>query len=966
MSSSLTEIVQNEPAVIGPLLFAVCAGLAILALVLAAIITRNTRRAEPFYKTFDAAPVGLVHVGMDSQWLRMNDKMLEITGYTREELVGKSFADITVEDDMAENQAQNKRLLSGEIDSYVLQKRYRRKDGRIIWVKISVNLVRNRSGEPDYYVSTVEDIDELIRAEHALQEQQARFEAFWNNSPFNQSLKDPQGRMVEVNRTYQETYGLPNDDVRGRSLSEAHGTEWGSEIDDFDREVLKTRSTRTTDITVPVKDRESLTIRVTKFPVYDREHHVVGVGGISFDITSQVRAAREMRESEERFRATFEQAAVGIAHVGLDGQWLRINQRYCDIVGYTEDELRAFSFREITHRDDLDADLAYRESLISGRIESYTREKRYLHKDGYPIWVAVTASLTQPSRDDEPYVIVVIEDISDRKKAEAALAAQLDQQSAIMAIGQLALTEQDVGTLLCKTADMVVDTLGIEACLVTRLVRAPAYLEVIAANQRWQKFVGEFTKPENSDQKQAFELISSKSFIFDNVESDLPDLHSPIIDEIGTISGASVMIAQADEILGALTAHSLTQRDFTSDDLTFLQSVANILATAIVRSQIADALSDRERTLNAVLDNAADGIVVADSLGLIIMVNDAAEEIFGYESDELLKMGLRDLVPVTYSGGGASSDSGLQFSAREMVGRRKDGSSVPIDVAMSEFEGPEGELHIALVRDITEQKSLQSQLVQASKLATVGEMAAGIAHELNQPLNIMRMAADNVLIRMEAGSADIDYARDNLSLISEQAGRMGKIILHMRVFSRQDTTDFVVFDPARAVRNACELMRRQLLLENITLNVDADVDDVMVHGIESQLEQVIINMITNARDAILENSATHDTGTSRGTIDVAISSGKTAPMFGVTVRDTGGGMPEEIVSKVFDPFFTTKEVGVGTGLGLSVSYGIISSMGGTITAKNEDGGCTMKVELPLAAEDQVEDTELSRQAPTLQ
>ena len=942
--------------------------LALLAVLLTFLIVRNARRAEPFLNTFDSAPVGLVHVGMDSRWLRMNDRMLEITGYTREELVGKSFSDITVEDDMPANESQNRRLLSGEIDSYVLEKRYRRKDGRIIWVKISVNLVRTRLGEPDYYFSTVENIDDLKHAEHALEEQQARFRAFWDNSPFNQSLKDPKGRLIEVNRNYRDTYNLADEEVRGRTLTEAHGTEWGSDVDDFDREILRTLSTRTADITVPGKHGEDLTIRVTKFPVYDREDQVVGVGGISFDITNQVRSAREMRESEERFRATFEQAAVGIAHVAVDGQWLKINERYCEIVGYSEEELRRISFRDITYPEDLEDDLSLRESLISGEIDSLKSEKRYVHKDGYPIWVHVTASVTRPSKDDDPYLIVVIEDISDRKAAEAALAAQLDQQSAIMALGQLALVEEDVAALQNKAADMVAETLGIEACLVTRLVRAPAHLEVVGANRAAKKYVGQYTTPENSNQKEAYDLISTRSFIFDNDDPSVPDLHSPIIDEIGTVSGASVMIAEADNVFGAVTAHSHSKRYFTSDDLTFLQSVANLLSTAIVRNRISAELSDRQLTLNAILENAADGIVVANDEGKIVMANDAAEDIFGHENTDLLQMNLRDLIPATYAQKGTvtSESAGPQLSAREMVGQRKDGSTVPIDIAMSDFKGPKGQLHIALVRDITEQKSLQSQLIQASKLATVGEMAAGIAHELNQPLNIMRMAADNVLIRMEAGSADMDYARDNLSLISEQAGRMGKIILHMRVFSRQDTSDFVLFDPARAVRNACELMRRQLQLENISMSIEADSSDLAVLGSESQLEQVIINMITNARDAILETSGATPEGSTRGAVMVRTDSTVEPGVLRIVVQDTGGGMPDEVLSKVFDPFFTTKEVGVGTGLGLSVSYGIISSMNGAIVAQNVDDGCRMTVELPLASEGQTGENAVSRQAPTLQ
>jgi PAS domain S-box-containing protein len=502
----------------------------------------------------------------------------------------------------------------------------------------------------------------------------------------------------------------------------------------------------------------------------------------------------------------------------------------------------------------------------------------------------------------------------------------------------------------------------------SRYLHESGEFQIIATNETGQEFVGMRVQPQTQDEERSFAMLSSESLIFDNSDPAQSELNSPIVEAIGTQCGVTVVITGPTDVFGVLAVHSKTKRAFSGDDVTFLQSVANVLSATIVRNRISTELVDRERSLNAVLDNAADGIVVADQLGNIVMANNAAEDIFGYDADKLRMIPLRDLVPISYSTDQAHTahDPQMQLSAREMVGRRRDGTTVPIDIAMSEFDGPEGAMHIALVRDISEQKSLQSQLIQASKLATVGKMAAGIAHELNQPLNIMRMAADNVLIRMEAGSADLEYARDNLALVSEQAGRMGKIILHMRVFSRQDKSDFVTFDPTRPVRNASELMRRQLQLQSIELNVDAQVPDLFVKGSESQLEQVVINMITNARDAILEQTKGEDFTGSRGKIDVLSESDPNGSVFRVRVLDTGDGIPEDVIAKVFDPFFTTKEVGVGTGLGLSVSYGIISSMGGSITARNTESGCQMSVELPLANDLDERDISAKIQAPTLQ
>lgn len=927
-------------------------GLILIVAVLAVALVRARQTARPFQVTFDTASVGLVHVALDGTWLLANTKMTEITGYEREELARLRFDDVTVKEDLQKNYDLNTKLRSGEIDSYTLEKRYLRKDGSVIWAKLSVTLVRKKDGKPDYYVSVVEDIDELKRAEFALQEQEARFRAFWENSPFNQSLKNPQGRLIEVNDTYLETFGLTRDIIDGKTLTQTHRTDWSSQVDDFDREVLRTRTTRTSDIKVTDQNGEDAIMRVTKFPVYDREGHTVGVGGISYDITSQIQAAQKVRDSEERFRATFEQAAVGIAHVSIEGQWLRMNQRYRDILGYTEEELENLTFRDITHHQDIEIDGVRRNKLIAEGHGSYSGEKRYIRKDGTSVWVEVTGSITEPSRHRAPYLIIVVEDITVRKEAERALSVRLDQQAAVMDIGQMALVENNLEALLPEIANTVALTLDVDICLISQILNAPTDFQIIAANSSGERFVGVEVRPKTPDEERSFTLISSKSVIYDNTDPDNLELTSPITDDVGSVCGVTVVIAGLESAFGLLAVHSSKIKNFTSDDVTFLQAVANIVSSAIIRHRITDELSDRERTLDAILDNAADGIVVSDARGKIVMSNDAAEEIFGYETAQLAKMHIRDLVPATYPSktAHAAHNFEIQTSAREMMGRRADGSSVPIDIAMSEFDGPDGSLHIALVRDITEQKSLQSQLIQASKLATVGEMAAGIAHELNQPLNIMRMAADNVLIRMDTGNVDVDYVRDNLVLVSEQAGRMGKIILHMRVFSRQDTSDFVPFDPARPTRNACELMRRQLQLESIQLNLDAPASAYLVDGSESQLEQVVINMITNARDAILDNARGGAADGVQGQIQVTASPHPSDATFVVKVSDTGGGIPGDVLERVFDPFFTTKDVGIGTGLGLSVSYGIISSMGGTITAHNTGPGCEMCIELPFSAE----------------
>lgn len=154
---------------------------------------------------------------------------------------------------------------------------------------------------------------------------------------------------------------------------------------------------------------------------YDRAGKPVRMAGIIHDITDRIQMELAIKASEARFRSTFEQAAVGVAHVGVEGQWLQVNQKLCDILGYTEAELRTTTFQDITHPDDLAADIECVHQILAGTIQTYTIEKRYIHKLGQIIWVNLTVSLLWDNLGTPIYFISVIEDINDRKQAEFTL-----------------------------------------------------------------------------------------------------------------------------------------------------------------------------------------------------------------------------------------------------------------------------------------------------------------------------------------------------------------------------------------------------------------------------------------------------------------------------------------------------------------------------------------------------------------
>lgn len=352
----------------------------------------------------------------------------------------------------------------------------------------------------------------------------------------------------------------------------------------------------------------------------------------------------------------------------------------------------------------------------------------------------------------------------------------------------------------------------------------------------------------------------------------------------------------------------------------------------------------RFRTLVELLPDA----IIVHLDGLILFANKAAEQVFRVpEGDSLIGTDLRDL---------AYPDDrdamSLRLEREEGLGSliegryiRRDGEAFSAEVMAAKIRINGTIAREEVIRDITERKHLQSQLVQSAKLATLGEMAAGMAHELSQPLNIMRMASESAMMMIDKGDATTAYQRGKFGLIYDQTHRMAEIIDHIRIFSRKDNDAVEVFDANAIAAMAVSLIGKQTMSEDIWIDLTLPTEASPVTGRPVQLEQVIINLLANAADSIRQRRKTDGAS---GRITVTLE--RQDDDLHITVADNGTGIDDSAAERLFEPFFTTKEVGRGTGLGLSVSFGIINSMSGTLTAENAEAGARFVIVLPLARE----------------
>ena len=338
-------------------------------------------------------------------------------------------------------------------------------------------------------------------------------------------------------------------------------------------------------------------------------------------------------------------------------------------------------------------------------------------------------------------------------------------------------------------------------------------------------------------------------------------------------------------------------------------------------------------------EDASDAIMTFDSLGRFTSVNDAGEQISGYSRDELIGRFFGPLLPISELPRAvlefrkALSGQPGQF---ESIVVRKDGERRHITIT---YSCPQRSREVlCLIRDATEEKQLQQQLVQSEKMGAIGQLVSGVAHELNNPLASITAFAQ---LMLSDGNLNKDD-RHATETIASEARRAARIVHNLLTFARQHKAEKTYADINQVIENTIELRGYDLNVRGIHIErLYADPPpSTMVDAY--QLQQVILNLVTNAEQAMA--------GVERAHHRLTVRTRRDAETIHIEIEDTGPGIPPDDVERIFNPFFTTKSDGHGTGLGLSISLGIISEHGGRIWAENAAGaGARFCVDLPLVA-----------------
>ena len=406
----------------------------------------------------------------------------------------------------------------------------------------------------------------------------------------------------------------------------------------------------------------------------------------------------------------------------------------------------------------------------------------------------------------------------------------------------------------------------------------------------------------------------------------------------------------------------LLQSDTDLDTQVINSSLLQLTAEIERRRLVEQRLSISEAQAQAVLDTAVDGIITIDRDGVIESFNKAAERIFGYQASEVLGNRIECLMPQPFRSEHKSyiqrylstgEKRVIDKDRREVTGQRKDGTTFPLELAVSEVAFGGFHHFTGIVRDISRRKQAEQRLqkrelearqhrerlVHVARLSTMGEMAAGIAHEINQPLTAIATYASACHRLLKSGLSDEEELLTALDKINLQARRAGNVIQRLRGFVKKQDSQREVWDLNKLIADTMVLAETDARLHAFTIEISCYDSPLMVSVDPVQIQQVLLNLIRNGMDAMLEANEVD------GCLWVSAQQ-EDQDFARVSVRDQGIGIAPEQNDKLFSPFFTTKANGIG--LGLSISRSIINAHGGHLKFEcNADKGVTMYFTLPL-------------------
>ncbi|MBA3554013.1 MAG: PAS domain S-box protein, partial [Gemmatimonadales bacterium] len=773
-------------------------------------------------------------------------------------------------------------------------------------------------------------------------------------------VKDRDGRFALANRAAAELYGSTPELLVGKT-----DADFLSRPPDLDRslrderEVMTSRTPKLSlaEAVIHAVTGETRWFQTVKSPLLSPDGSCDLVLVVATDITARKRTEAALQGIlDSSLDALVVMDGAGLI-TGWSGQAETIfGWRESEVVGIALADTIVPEYHREAHRRGLSHFLRTGEGPILGHRIEITALRR--NGEEFPVELTVV-----PVRVDDAWIFsAFIRDLTERRRAELRLGLQHSVTRILSEVPSLTEAAPRVLQLLCEGLGWDVGEMWV----------------VDPDGERIQS-AGAWHRP--SPDLERFEALS-RAFVFGRGEglpgriwesgqpvwmpdfqsgSDLPGRQAAAVGHLHSSIGSPIRSRRA--VVGVLQFFSREIREPDPDLLAMMDSLGSQIGQLVERGRAEEAIRASENRYRLLMEQAADAILIVGPGGAIVDANPAACELMGYDRSEILALTLPETYPPDERETAAArvhrvrAGQALRFERRL---RRKDGEDVDVEVTAKLLPGG---LMQGVMRDIRQRKILEEQLRQAQKMEAVGQLAGGIAHDFNNLLTAITGYAELVLMTLGAD----DPRRPDVQEICHATDRAATLTRQLLAFSRRQVLQPRLIDLHRLAKDVERLLHR-LIGENIEVVTLTDAGLGLVKADPSQMEQVLVNLAVNARDAMPGGGRlTIETrnvvlGTEYATGHSMVEPG---PYVLLAVTDDGTGMDQPTLARVFEPFFTTKGPGRGTGLGLSMVYGIVKQSGGYVWVYSELGrGTTFKIYLPRASGQAVApEAELSVTAP---
>jgi two-component system NtrC family sensor kinase len=884
------------------------------------------RESEARYRLFSDSVADVIWAAdAEARITYVSPSIRRFLGYTVEETLKLKISDILTPD----STEQARRFVKWQMKTFARGVQYPpasmtlehvRNDGSTVWAEVMLSFMQDENGNVTRIMGVTRDITERKKAEEALRESETRFRTVFEGASLGIALVDFSAKTLSMNHAFERMLGYSLEEFRQleSNLKYLHPDDAMMDAKLYIEMVKGEREHYTVDKRYIRNDGEVIWGRQNLSVVRDANGKPQYFIAMVEDITERKKAEEALRRSEEYFKALTEDASEAIAVIDSNGIVRYESMSLARILGYKPEELISGNVFELIHPDDIQKATEVFTKLMQTPDAAVEAEVRYKHKDGswHHILGAGKNLLNNPAVSG---IVVNYRDISERKHMEEALQTSERQYRLLAENVKDVIWTVDMNLRLTYTSPSITQLTG---------YRREEYMT---------KTLGEILTP--ASVKFVTNLFTEELALEESGHSDLfraRTFEAELICKDGSTVPVEMKATGIRDADGRPIGLLGVSRDISD------------------RKSAEEALRQREKDYSILLESTHEGIIVVDAETLkVVFSNRHAALMFGFDPvlNDALGANILDFVypedrEMVVKGFVEDLYQRERRQRYDVRVKTKDAREIWVSALGTRVEFQGRAAALLSLRDVTKEKrmedekqKMEEELLLAGRLAAVGELAAGVAHELNNPLAAIQGFAQLLTKSNDSSEA----TKKDLDTIYREAQRAARITQDLLSFARKHKPERQIISINEALEKTLELRVHQMKVNNIELSVQLQPDVPLTMADFYQMQQVFMNIILNAEQAMIEAHG-------RGRLLV-----KTRAVDGViqmTFIDNGPGIPKENLERIFDPFFTTKEVGKGTGLGLSVCYGIIQAHGGRIYAKSEPGkGATFVVEIPIITQD---------------